>query len=189
MPWNPTSIDELFELYETLGDRSYGESITQNEHALQCAALARDAGASDALIVAALFHDVGHLALDVQGESRASTSRVDDDDHEARGARILAPTLRSASGPAGRAARDRQALALHARAGVPRPTLASITGHADRPGWTLERRRSVSASNVTPASTTPSPFARGTTPARSRDSTVGALRDWEPLVRSLAETR
>jgi len=40
-------------LYESLGDQSYGESITQNEHALQCAALAREAGATDAMIVAA----------------------------------------------------------------------------------------------------------------------------------------
>ena len=71
----PASIEELFDLYERLGDRSYGESITQNEHALQCAALARDAVASDALIIAALFHDVGHLALDVQGDP-ASTSRA-----------------------------------------------------------------------------------------------------------------
>src|SRR5580692_7149338 len=80
----PASIEELFDLYERLGDRSYGESITQNEHALQCAALARDA-----LIIAALFHDVGHLALDVQGDHGFDLAR-DDDDHAARGARILA---------------------------------------------------------------------------------------------------
>src|SRR5579863_7304412 len=103
---DPTSIDELFELYETLGDRSYGESITQNEHALQCAALARDAGASDALIVAALFHDVGHLALDVQGDPGYDLAR-DDDDHEARGARILAPLF---------GARVAQPVALHVTA-------------------------------------------------------------------------
>src|ERR1700691_2860160 len=86
---DPMSVDELFELYETLGDRNYGESITQREHALQSAALARDVGASDALMVAALFHDVGHLALDVQGGSESVLSSHDDD-HEARGASILA---------------------------------------------------------------------------------------------------
>src|ERR1700683_5525345 len=102
----PASIDELFELYESLGDQSYGESITQNEHALQCAALARDAGASGALIVAALFHDVGHLAVGVPGEPGLDLSR-DDDDHEARGARILAPLF----GP-----RVSQPVALHVTA-------------------------------------------------------------------------
>src|ERR1700680_3753109 len=86
---DPTTVDELFDLYEACGDRSYGESITQTEHALQCAALARDAGASEALIVAALFHDVGHLALDVQATPGFDLSK-DDDDHAARGARILA---------------------------------------------------------------------------------------------------
>ena len=84
---DPTTVDELFDLYEACGDRSYGESITQTEHALQCAALARDAGASGALIVAALFHDVGHLAVDAQAPW---FDLEKNDDHEARGARILA---------------------------------------------------------------------------------------------------
>ena len=55
----PKNPQELFDLYEERGGEPYGESITQIEHALQCAALARDEGASDAMIVAALFHDVG----------------------------------------------------------------------------------------------------------------------------------
>lgn len=71
---DPTTVDELFDLYDTLGDKSYGETITQREHALQCVALARRAGASDALMVAALFHDVGHLVVDVQGESESELS-------------------------------------------------------------------------------------------------------------------
>src|ERR1700684_1062101 len=103
---DPMSVDELFELYETLGERNYGESITQSEHALQTAALARDAGASDALIVAALFHDVGHLALDVQGETEYELSS-EDDGHEERGARILARLF----GP-----RVAQSVALHVTA-------------------------------------------------------------------------
>ena len=37
---NPATVDELFDLYEALGYQSYGEAITQSEHALQCAALA-----------------------------------------------------------------------------------------------------------------------------------------------------
>ena len=88
----PRSIDELFALYEEKGDEPYGESITQNEHALQCAALAKADGASDELIIAALFHDVGHLVVDVQNDPEFVLDE-DDDDHEAIGARVLSPLL------------------------------------------------------------------------------------------------
>ena len=55
-------IDGLLALFEDGGAASYfGEPVTQLEHALQTAALAEDAGAPDALIVAALLHDIGHL--------------------------------------------------------------------------------------------------------------------------------
>lgn len=42
-------------------DRHYGESVSQGEHMLQAAARARAADAPDALVVAALLHDVGHV--------------------------------------------------------------------------------------------------------------------------------
>lgn len=86
----PTTVDELFALYESMGDVHYGESITQLEHALQTAALAREASADSALIVAALFHDVGHLVVDVQANPSFDLER-DDDNHEAVGARVLSP--------------------------------------------------------------------------------------------------
>jgi phosphonate degradation associated HDIG domain protein len=86
----PTTVDELFELYRTAGDEPYGESLTQTQHALQCAALARAAGASDALVVASLLHDVGHLVAGVQNETDFAIDEQDDD-HEAIGARVLAP--------------------------------------------------------------------------------------------------
>ncbi len=40
-----------------------GEAISQTEHALQCAQLAEQAGEPEAVIVAALLHDIGHLML------------------------------------------------------------------------------------------------------------------------------
>lgn len=40
-----------------------GEAISQTQHALQCAQLAEQAGESEAVIVAALLHDIGHLML------------------------------------------------------------------------------------------------------------------------------
>jgi phosphonate degradation associated HDIG domain protein len=56
------SPDELLQALERSAGAGYlGEPVTQLEHALQCAQLATDAGASDPEIVAALLHDLGHL--------------------------------------------------------------------------------------------------------------------------------
>lgn len=38
-----------------------GESVSQLDHALQCAKFATDSGADEEVILAALFHDLGHL--------------------------------------------------------------------------------------------------------------------------------
>ena len=71
----------------TKGSRAYGEeSVSQLEHALQCALLAEEEGASDALVAASLLHDVGHLVYEtdpVQGARRT------DDRHEYRPIRML----------------------------------------------------------------------------------------------------
>jgi putative nucleotidyltransferase with HDIG domain len=46
----------------TGSERGYiGEPVSQLEHALQCAALARAAKAAPEEVLAALFHDIGHL--------------------------------------------------------------------------------------------------------------------------------
>jgi [1-hydroxy-2-(trimethylamino)ethyl]phosphonate dioxygenase len=86
----PDDVEGLFTLYETKGQQPYGEALTQTQHALQCAALARGTPASDAMIVAALFHDVGHLVVDVQNDAAFTLAELDDD-HELVGARVLAP--------------------------------------------------------------------------------------------------
>ena len=55
----------LSDMVEKHGSDLYGgEPVTQLQHALQCAQLAEDEGASPALITAALLHDVGHLLED-----------------------------------------------------------------------------------------------------------------------------
>ena len=55
-------VDEIRELFATRGHEAYvGEPVSQLEHALQAAYHAEQSGASDALVVAALLHDVGHL--------------------------------------------------------------------------------------------------------------------------------
>lgn len=57
-------LNEIWQLFERFGDNQYGEAINQREHALQCAELAREDGAADALIIAALLHDVGQFIND-----------------------------------------------------------------------------------------------------------------------------
>jgi len=80
-------VDQLFELFAERGQRHYGEGVSQLDHALQTAHHARLDGASPALIVAALLHDVGHL-LQRLGEDAAD--RGLDDQHERIGAGYLA---------------------------------------------------------------------------------------------------
>ncbi|MFJ4921014.1 TauD/TfdA family dioxygenase [Streptomyces sp. NPDC088725] len=62
-------IDELAELFAGEGAGAYlGEEVTMAEHMLQAAARAEEAGAPDALIAAALLHDLGHFEGPVSGE-------------------------------------------------------------------------------------------------------------------------
>ncbi len=79
---------QLTRLFRDQGGSAYfGEAVSQNEHALQAAWLAEQEGASDALVVAALLHDIGHLRHE-QGEDVAD--RGLDARHEAAGADWLA---------------------------------------------------------------------------------------------------
>lgn len=68
------------------GDLYGGECITQLEHGLQCAKLAMDDGASEALIAAALLHDIGHL---VDNKFHLGQENEIDRHHEAIGAAYL----------------------------------------------------------------------------------------------------
>ena len=81
----PTDVEEIIALYEDRGREHYGEDVSQLDHALQCAALAQADGASDALVAAALLHDIGHLVVDVQADE-AYRMGVDDDVHVCVGA-------------------------------------------------------------------------------------------------------
>lgn len=81
-----TDLDEVFRLLSDKGgDRYGGEDVSQLQHALQCAKLAERANASDALIVAALLHDIGHLSIDDEGLAE----RGEDACHELVGAAVL----------------------------------------------------------------------------------------------------
>jgi [1-hydroxy-2-(trimethylamino)ethyl]phosphonate dioxygenase len=70
-----TNIDEIFKLLQESGHRSYfGEPVSQLEHALQCAHLAKQEGAAPSLVAAALLHDVGHL-LHAEDEDVAAAGK------------------------------------------------------------------------------------------------------------------
>lgn len=59
------TIDQIIHLYRTAGAERYGmEAINQEQHALQCALLAEQAGSRPELVAAALLHDLGHLLDD-----------------------------------------------------------------------------------------------------------------------------
>ena len=74
------SIADIVALFAAKGDRAYsGEPVSQIEHALQSAELAEASGADEALITAALLHDLGHLLND-QGDT--PTERGIDDVHQ-----------------------------------------------------------------------------------------------------------
>lgn len=55
-------VDEIFGLYEQYGGDDYiGEPVSQLEHMCQAAQLAQTDGHDDEVVLAAFFHDIGHL--------------------------------------------------------------------------------------------------------------------------------
>lgn len=69
-------IDQITDFFHAQGAVQYGaEAINQQQHALQCAHLAEQAGASPELIAAALLHDLGHLLT-----PKSSSQSLDVDD-------------------------------------------------------------------------------------------------------------
>lgn len=57
-------IEEVFGLYEKFGSADYiGEPVSQLEHMSQSAELAMKEGYDDEVILAAFFHDIGHICV------------------------------------------------------------------------------------------------------------------------------
>ncbi len=56
------SVEEIFSLYEKYGEHDYiGEPVSQIEHMSQAAQMAIAGGYDDEVILAAFFHDIGHI--------------------------------------------------------------------------------------------------------------------------------
>jgi phosphonate degradation associated HDIG domain protein len=88
------SVPDIVMLLTERGGAMYGsEAVTQLEHALQCAMLAERAGATPAVVVACLLHDLGHLLVEHPGVE----SELDVDDvHQYRAIPFLRPVFSAA---------------------------------------------------------------------------------------------
>jgi phosphonate degradation associated HDIG domain protein len=82
----PDLIRDIFHAFAQRGGDRYGEDVTQLEHALQCAHLAAEEGAGEALVAAALLHDYGHF---FEGRGDVAARDHADAHHEAHGAALL----------------------------------------------------------------------------------------------------
>ena len=79
----------LFDYMERRGQSFYDESVTQLQHACQCANQARLHGGSTTQVASALLHDIGHFLLD---EHNAENDFLEEDqNHEEVGADYLEP--------------------------------------------------------------------------------------------------
>jgi len=80
--------DEVLEIFAAKGEAAYyGEDVSQLEHALQAAQCAVRDRATEALVVAALVHDIGHL---VEGAPEDIADQGVDARHEEVGQAWLA---------------------------------------------------------------------------------------------------
>ena len=79
------TVDEILSLYSLFGNQDYiGEPVSQIEHMCQCAQLAEKQGYDTEVILAAFFHDIGHLCEQVMDVSKMDGYGVMD--HEKIGA-------------------------------------------------------------------------------------------------------
>lgn len=84
---NDEKVAALFDFMVRRGQTFYDESVTQLDHALQCANQARIHDSKGTLVTSALLHDLGHFLLD---EHNADIAFLADDlNHEAVGADFL----------------------------------------------------------------------------------------------------
>lgn len=79
-------IDEIRAAFAACGHLDYGESISMQEHMLQAACIAEQKGEDDAVIVATLLHDYGHLVCNMPNNTFLDGI---DNYHEEVGAKAL----------------------------------------------------------------------------------------------------
>jgi phosphonate degradation associated HDIG domain protein len=81
-------VSEIFELYTEHGNADYiGEPVSQLEHMCQAAELAEAEGYNEEIILAAFFHDIGHLCEHIMTVDQMDGYGVAD--HEGLGGNYL----------------------------------------------------------------------------------------------------
>ena len=74
--------DEIIQLYNVHGHAEYaGEKVSQLEHMVQAARLAREQGYDDEVVLAAFLHDIGHIAEKLSDQNAMGIYGIKD--HEA----------------------------------------------------------------------------------------------------------
>jgi [1-hydroxy-2-(trimethylamino)ethyl]phosphonate dioxygenase len=88
-PTRETIVDLIEDIFLRRGAESYlGEQVTMSEHMLQAARLAEAEDGSDAMVAAALLHDIGHYANEFPEDA---LEQGIDNLHEIAGGRLLEP--------------------------------------------------------------------------------------------------
>ncbi len=82
------NVDEIFSLYKLFGEEDYiGEPVSQLEHMCQAAQMAEALGYDQEIVLAAFFHDIGHLCEHIMAlENMDGVGVVD---HESIGMNFL----------------------------------------------------------------------------------------------------
>ena len=114
----------LFDYIVRRGQSFYDESVTQLEHALQCANQAHISEASPTQITSALLHDLGHFLLDEHNADKAFLA--DDLNHEAVGASFLEPFFPDAVTTPVRLHVPAKRVPMHDRYGILRRFIRSV---------------------------------------------------------------
>jgi phosphonate degradation associated HDIG domain protein len=88
-PTRETIVAFIEDIFIRRGADSYlGEPVTMSEHMLQAAQLAEEEDGSDAMIAAALLHDIGHYTSELGAEAHEEGI---DNRHDLAGGRVLEP--------------------------------------------------------------------------------------------------
>ena len=64
------TIEHIRRLFAQYGHHTYGEAMSQTQHAIQAARLAAAQGQPDEVVLGAFLHDIGHLLVNEVAESQ-----------------------------------------------------------------------------------------------------------------------